>query len=287
MSYALVPARQRQRVFDELKLALSLTTAEDLKAWGATSARLLPAIGKRRIRNFGALLCGLTRFTGRELGGVVKAWRRGNTLKHLGKRAEAGLNETIDFGKRAWVTVETIARAVSDNPRENAPGVLALALGFVAGSGGIDGNGGIPDTDIALFGIGDHRSLLTHSIIAGVVAEGAILALADLAGIVCDKLPAGQRSSFWDTLSNTKEQIAGQLAIGTSAGIAYHLAVDATLQPAAYKDLPISMPMEGHQTLFAMNAVVEGGDAISRKYKAENRIRKNSNQKVVRHEHNE
>lgn len=264
MSYALVPASQQQRLFDELKLALSLTTAEDLKAWGAASAKRLPAIGKRRIRNFSALLSDLASFAGREIGGAIKAWRRGNTLQHLGKRAEAGLDETIDFGKRAWFTVETVARAVSDNPRENAPGVLALALGFVAGSGGIDGNGGIPDTDIAFFGIGDHRSLLTHSIIAGVVVEGAILALADLAGIVCDKLPVGQRSSFWDTLSNTKDQIAAQLAIGTSAGIAYHLAVDATLQPAAYKDLPVSMPMEAHQTLFALNASAEGGDAVFR-----------------------
>lgn len=264
MGYALVPASQRQRLFDELKLALSLTTAEDLKAWGTASARRLPTLGKRRIHNFGALLSGLASFAGQEIGGAIQAWRRGNTLTHLGKRAEAGLNETIDFGKRAWVTVETIARAVSDNPRENAPGVLALALGFVAGSGGIDGNGGIPDTDIALFGIGDHRSLLTHSIIAGLVAEGAILALADLAGIVCDKLPAEQRSAFWDTLSNTKDRIAAQLAVGTSAGIAYHLAVDATLQPAAYKDLPISMPMEAHQVVLATNSLVESSDAALR-----------------------
>ena len=101
MSYALVPARQRQRLFDELKLALSLTTAEDLKAWGATSARRLPAIGKRRIRNFGALLSGLASFAGREIGGAIKAWRRGNTLQHLGKRAEAGLDETIEQFERA------------------------------------------------------------------------------------------------------------------------------------------------------------------------------------------
>ena len=264
MDYALVPVGQQQRLFDELKLALSLTTAEDLKAWGATSAKRLPAIGKRRIRNFGHMVHGVASFAGREIGGVIKAWRKGNTLEHLGQRTEAGFDETIDFGKRTWIGIETVTRAISDDPRKNAPGVLALALGFVAGSGGMDGNGGIPDTDITLFGIGDHRSILTHSIIAGMVVEGAILALADLAGIVCDKLPIGQRSQFWDTLSQTKDEIASQLAIGTSAGIAYHLAVDATLQPAAYKDFPISMPMEAHQTLFGLNAVVEGSDVVSR-----------------------
>ncbi len=128
----------------------------------------------------------------------------------------------------------------------------------------MDGNGGVPDTDITIFGIGDHRSLFTHSIIAGIVVEGAILALADLAGIVCDKLPPGERSEFWDQISRTKDQIAHHLAAGTSAGIAYHLAVDATLQPAAYKDLPLSMPMEAHQALFALNAAVEAQDASKR-----------------------
>ena len=40
--------------------------------------------------------------------------------------------------------------------------------------------------------------------------------------------------------------------------------MDATLQPAAYKDLPISMPMEAHQMPFALNAAVEGQDAAKR-----------------------
>ncbi len=37
-----------------------------------------------------------------------------------------------------------------------------------------------------------------------------------------------------------------------------------TLKPAAYKDLPFSMPMEAHQMLFALNAAVEGLDAVER-----------------------
>lgn len=113
-------------------------------------------------------------------------------------------------------------------------------------------------------GVGDHRSLFTHSIIACIVVEASILALADLAGIVCDKLPPDERFEFWEQISTTKDQIASRLSAGASAGIAYHLAVDATLQPAAYKDLPFSMPMEAHQLLFAVNAAVEDKDAASR-----------------------
>ena len=251
-------------LFDELKLALSRTTADDLKAWSTDSVSRLPTITKRRIKNFGALVSGIGKAVGEEVGGGVNAWKKGEFATHLGQRTAAGIDTTLGFGKRTWRTLELVSKAVLDDPKKNAPGVLALALGFIAGSGGVDGNGGIPDTDIAMFGIGDHRSLFTHSIIAGIVVETSILALADLAGIVCDKLPAGQRSEFWEQISTAKDQIATQLSAGASAGIAYHLAVDATLQPAAYKDLPFSMPMEAHQMLFALNAAVEGLDAAER-----------------------
>ena len=251
-------------LFDELKLALSRTTADDLKAWSTESVSRVPAIAKRRIKNFGALVSGIGKAVGEEVGCGVNAWKKGEFATHLGQRTAAGIDTTLDFGKRTWRTLELVSKAVLDDPKKNAPGVLALALGFIAGSGGVDGNGGIPDTDIAMFGIGDHRSLFTHSIIAGIVVETSILALADLAGIVCDKLPEGQRSEFWEQISTTKDQIATQLSAGASAGIAYHLAVDATLQPAAYKDLPFSMPMEAHQMLFALNAAVEGLDAAER-----------------------
>lgn len=255
---------QQARLFDELKLALSRTTSEDMKSWGTASAARLPAIGKRRIRNFGTLISSIAKAAGREIQSAVNAAKDGQFGSHLGQRTAAGIDGTIDLGKQVWNVLSAVSSAVADDPKKNAPGVLALALGFIAGSGGADGNGGIPDTDIAMFGIGDHRSLYTHSIVAGIVVEGSILALADLAGIVCDKLPVGQRSEFWNQLSGAKDQIAGQLAAGASAGIAYHLAVDATLQPAAYKDLPVSMPMEAHQMLFALNAAVEGADAAKR-----------------------
>lgn len=129
--------------------------------------------------------------------------------------------------------------------------------------------GEFADSDLAL-GIGWHRSPFTHSIIAGTVVEGAILALADLTGVIHDKLPP-RHDPFWDKLLAAKDSIAIRLAQGASAGIAYHLGVDATLQPGAYHDLPVSMPMEAHQTLFAMNAVAEGID-VAHKETAGERI---------------
>lgn len=252
------------RLFHELRDALSRTSAEDMKSWGQDAVMRLPSIGKRRIRNLGNLVASLTKATVQEVKTAIRKTKEGSLRPHLEQRAAAGIDKTIELTQQLDRTTKAIIQAIQNDPKQNAPGLLAMALGFIAGSGGADGNSGIPDTDIAMFGFGNHRSLFTHSILAGIVVEGAILAVADLAGIVCRKLPEEQRSAFWDQLENSKDQIAQQLATGASAGIAFHLAVDATLQPAAYKDLPVSMPMEAHQILFAVNAAAEGSDAVAR-----------------------
>ena len=139
--------------------------------------------------------------------------------------------------------------------------MLGAFLGFYAGSGGIDGNGGIPDLDL-LAGIGAHRSILTHSILAGIVAEGALLSIADLATQVHERLPF-DHDPLWDTLAEGASPLVESLAAGTSAGIAYHLLVDAFIQPAPYKDLPFSMQIEGHQAAMAANGMAEGIASVS------------------------
>jgi pimeloyl-ACP methyl ester carboxylesterase len=47
---------------------------------------------------------------------------------------------------------------------------------------------------------------------------------------------------------------------GSGFGIAYHLGIDPTLQPAAYHDLPFAASMEVHQAIIGSNAVAEGLD---------------------------
>ena len=64
-------------LFDELKLALSRTTADDLKAWGSDSVSRFPTITKRRIKNFGTLVSGVGKAVGDEVSGGVIAWKQG------------------------------------------------------------------------------------------------------------------------------------------------------------------------------------------------------------------
>ncbi len=252
----------QDKLFRELKVALAATDSADLKAWGVRSAAKLPAITSRRIKNLGALLSSVIRFTGKEFSNAIRAMSKGRLRAHFENRKVAAIDGIIDIKNRVTKTASAFSQALYSDPKHNAPGVLALAIGFLAGSGGIDANGGIPDSDLAL-GIGWHRSPFTHSIIAGVVVEGAILSLVDLTGVIHDKLPPGY-DPFWDNLLVAKESIAVRLSEGASAGIAYHLGVDATLQPGTYHDLPISMPMEAHQALFAANAAAEGLDAMNK-----------------------
>src|SRR5690606_6428095 len=119
---------------------------------------------------------------------ALHAIHQGRFSGHAEARFVAAINETVVLSKKIVQTTTVVGRGLFEDPKKNAPSVLALALGFVAGSGGTDGNGGVPDSDL-LMGIGAHRSILTHSIVAGIAVEGAILAVADLAGIVCEKIP--------------------------------------------------------------------------------------------------
>ena len=77
------------------------------------------------------------------------------------------------------------------------------------------------------------------------------------------RLPV-QHDPIWDGLAKIGRPLTESLAIGTSAGLAYHLLVDAFVQPGAYHGVPFHMPMEAHQTIFAANGVIEGEYAASR-----------------------
>ena len=256
-----ISSNRYDRLYSEFKLALSQTKADDLRTWGRESSARLPKIALRRVKNLSGLVVRLTKATGKELVDAYGAWRRGKFGAHVGDRTAAGIDGSIGFAAGISNAAVAVGSTLFADPKKNAPDVFALALGFYMGSGGVDGNGGIPDTDLML-GIGWHRSVFTHSIISGIVVEGAILAVADFADVVCAKLPVSARDPFWDQLVATKRRIANSLVMGTSAGIAYHLSVDATVQPAPYHDWPFSMPIEGHQTVMGLNAAAEGLDSL-------------------------
>jgi hypothetical protein len=246
-------------LYSELGFALSRLERDALTGWGGRSASRLLLLAGRRVGGLAKLATVLGRAGFSELTGAFSALHQRRLSAHVGDRAAAAIDGTLSLGRDGTRLIAGIARALVRDPKATAPAVLGGLLGFSAGSGGLDGNGGIPDLDL-LAGIGAHRSPLTHTIIAGIVAEGLLLALADLAAEVHGKLPH-EHDPLWDGLARIGRPLTQSLAIGTSAGLAYHLLVDALIQPAALHGLPLEMPLEGHQAVMAASGLAEGANA--------------------------
>lgn len=257
------PNEQRTaRLYEELRFALGRTDARAMKDWGKRGAVRLVFLTARRIGGLAALVTGLARFGGREFVDQVKAISTGEGGRHFGRRSAAAIDGGIAVIRETRRIVKESCTDLLRDPKRTAPKLLGALIGVGAGSGGVDGNGGVPDLDL-LAGIGYHRSPLTHTIIAGIVLEGLLLALADLAAEVHHRLPH-DHDSLWDELAEIGRPFADSASVGLSMGIAYHLMVDSIFQPGTYHGLPFEMPAEAHQVLFGTNAAAEGADAAKR-----------------------
>jgi len=243
-------------LYSELQYAIQNTSPQLLREWSTRSAKRIGSLLVRRGGNLIMLTARLLDGVWNEVKGLAGSAASGNLSQHTADRAKAAGN-ALEIGLSKLANkVGAIEDALEQSPQQAAVSLLSLLLAFYAGSGGPDGNGGIPDTDITIMGIGDHRSFLTHSVISGTVIEAVILAMADLVDTVYGQLPA-QHHQFWDKLREVQAQAKQPLIQGMSAGISYHLAVDGLLQPAAYKDLPLPLSIEGHQAVFVINAAAE------------------------------
>jgi hypothetical protein len=67
---------------------------------------------------------------------------------------------------------------------------------------------------------------------------------------------------LWDSIDSQAANITLAASRGASIGMAYHLLVDGLVQPAPYHDMPVSLPIEAHQTVFVVNAAGEAADVL-------------------------
>lgn len=247
-----------QRLLDELKFAVERTDRTVLAQWAVESARIFGKAFMRRVSGLAKVAGGAIRFVGRETFEAYRAAKSGNWSQHVDqKRTQIG-----DVLRRTGQSFAENARAIVSrlrtNPREAAPELLAAVLGFYIGSGGLDANGGIPDKDIAVGGIGSHRSVFTHSLLTGTLLETAVFSVVLLANAVYVNLPE-EHDEFWDRLIAETNRLTVAFAAGACAGLAYHLLADATWQAGKpYADLPLSLPHGGHELIMGGSAVAEG-----------------------------
>lgn len=215
-----------------------------------------------RVSGLWDLAANLFNGTVSELEDLVKAYKEDQFVDHLGRRVKRGVAVTTDTVSRGAKSLYALRNELLTNPADAAPKLLVLVLSSVAASGGVDGNGGVPDLDIPLMGIGAHRSPFTHSILIGSLLEAALLLLTRIVRCTYKNLPE-QHDPLWERIARQSENILRAAGKGASIGIAYHLMVDAVVQPGAYHGVPFDMPMEAHQMILAANSAAEATGARS------------------------
>lgn len=250
------------RMNAELSEALRSTSAPELQAWASGIPKTFANVSGRRVQNIGRLGAAVGTRISEEIRGLYGAFNDNRVMTHIHQRGSAASEAAHSKYGEARAAIQTIASVSRDDSGERIQRVAAMVFGFVLGSGGIDGDGGVPDLDL-LAGIGAHRSVLTHSIIAGIFMETLLYSVVTLTKTVYPNLPE-QHDPLWDDLVAGSERVLSSLSQGMSAGIAYHLGVDATIDGAGtYKDLPFSAPQEAHQGILAGNAAVEATHAAT------------------------
>ena len=247
------------RFLAEARDVVGRVPRDDLKAWATRSVLRFPKGVGRRVVGLATLARSLGKGVVDETVGASQSLVSGTTREHVLDRARASFEAADRLSKDVAESLfggASLVRELRTNPSGAALRVLGLTAGFLVGSGGVDADGGIPDLDL-LLGIGAHRSVLTHSFIAGTLAEGVLFSALDLMTVVESELPA-ERDELWDTLLGAGREFALGLQKGTSAGLAYHLGADATFDGMTpLKDLPVSLPIEGHQAILGASAVAE------------------------------
>lgn len=213
-------------------------------------------------------------YVGGEVSQFVSAARNQRAGSHLNKRLsrfQSHARRRLEGLRRALQDLPHLARAARQRPSEVLPELVGAVLGFAAGSGGLDADGGIPDLDL-LGGIGAHRSLLTHTMIIGVGAECVALSLSRLINLVHAKLPHSH-DPIWDELHAAAQQGVAGARAGTALGVGVHLLADGTLHVGALHGLGVPLPMEAHQAIIGFSGAAEAGVGVEQLRLAARRMR--------------
>ncbi|HMM38075.1 MAG TPA: hypothetical protein PKB11_04895 [Desulfovibrio sp.] len=247
----------RHAVFlSELKVAVQGMRQDELQSWSMGIIRNLGVNSCRRAENFYELSKAIIVNTSREAVLFAKHAARRELNSYIKDRAL----KTAEIAKSVGAKAKAITNALRSNPSQGALQLATFALGFQAGSGGLDGDGGIPDLDLVIGDIGDHRSIVTHSVAIGILIDTVILSLIELIEMAYVHLPE-KHSLIWDKSALQAGHVLAGFSAGTSLGLAYHFFVDSMIDTGkAYADLPFSMPMEAHQLVQFANASIELAD---------------------------
>ncbi|MCC8363613.1 hypothetical protein LK996_11090 [Lysobacter sp. A6] len=251
-----------QRMIAELEHAYRHAPADAMSSWSKDTVCRFGFSIVSRVNRVAGLGVSILEYGGREIIDFGTALIDGRVVDHVATRSNVASKTTIATCRRLSSSAKPLVAAFAADPGTVGPALMVGALAAYTSSGGLDGDGGAPDLDIALIGIDAHRSLFTHSIVAGAVIETGLVSLVDLINRAHAYLPS-VHDPLWDEINTRSARIGHAACRGASVGIAYHLGIDGLAQPAAYHNLPFSAPLEVHQGILTVNAGAEGGAAIA------------------------
>jgi hypothetical protein len=256
-------AQYRNWRFDQLSAELTFAVAQvgkpELAEWAAISAKHFGGCLVRRAGNITALVRDLAVGALNFATSAVRATQDDRLLAFLAHSAGGAAKTASEAAKAAVDTASRVHRQLTAAPAEAVPRLLTTVVTSLLVAGGPDADGGAPDLDL-MFGIGAHRSILSHSIVMGSALEAGVMSLLALVELVHDRLPV-VRDPIWDALHKQAAGLTDALKTGAAVGMAYHLFVDGTLQAAPYHDLPFSAPMSVHESILVANAFAEAKGA--------------------------
>lgn len=239
-----------QQLLYELKYSLKKLSDEDLKIvfLEATKSASVSTINskKKALNNF-------VKFTT----STIERYKENGIINSLNEDSRNIVNHIKQLPEKT----KNIYDFFINSPRDKQIEIIAVAILtisiFYLSSGGLDFEGGLPDTDIMVGGIGFHRSIFTHSIIIGLGVEF----LGRFGILIFEKirnnLPIAHHKS-WDKIYDFLDSNKNYAISALWLGIGIHLLKDTGIivgNVKPYVDIPNGLPMEAHQTLFAANGV--------------------------------
>lgn len=266
-----IPKSRAKKLFQEFLFAWKKSSTKEKLAWSKDSLILFVKVFARRLKGFFQFIRLVSQKITIEVIDIRNAIYNKDLTEHLSQRASAASNSLREGYRTSKQITKNFITLLRTNPGETAPVLFLSILGFFVGAGfdrseiktWYDIDGGVPDLDIVFGGIGNHRSVFFHSIISAAVLESMIFALVNATKIIHSNLPDNY-DPFWDKIVN-KTDWATAFAAGACTGIAYHLLIDGTIDGRkAMTDFPFKMSMEGHNTFFVTNAIIEGLDVTKK-----------------------
>ena len=131
--------QESKTLYDELVIALKMTTKDDFLDWGKEVFLLLPKLFFRRVKNLAKLVISIPLWLCSQTKDIAVATCKGELKEYVSDKKEA----ITEKGLAAYNSCVDLLKLVLSDPIKYVPDLFLVSLGFWVGSGGMDGDGGI------------------------------------------------------------------------------------------------------------------------------------------------